>query len=135
MPSDPSTPRPEPGPEVGVDELQTDIEATRAELGETVEALSAKADISGRAKQKVADTQATIADKATHAKDAVAEKAVQAKDAVVEKTHAAQSAARDFVTDDTGSMKPAVKQSVPIAAVVAAVGVVVIGVLVWRRRR
>ena len=41
----------------------------------------------------------------------------------------------DLVTDDTGSMKPAVKQSVPIAAVVAAVGVVVIGVLVWRRRR
>jgi hypothetical protein len=135
MPNDPSTPRPEPGPEAGVDELEADIGATRAELGETVEALSAKADIPGRAKQKVADTQATIAEKATHAKDAVAEKAVQAKDSVVDKTHAAQSAARDAVTDDTGSFKPAVKQGVPIAAVVAAAGLVVIGVLVWRRRR
>ena len=122
MSTDPSTPRPEPGPDAGVDELQADIEATRAELGETVEALSAKADVPGRAKQKVADTQATITEKATHAKDAVAEK-----------THAAQSAARDVVTDDTGSLKPAVKRGVPLAAVVA--GLVVIGVLVWRRRR
>jgi hypothetical protein len=122
MSTDPSTPRPEPGPDASVDELQADIEATRAELGETVEALSAKADIPGRAKQKVADTQATVTEKATHAKDAVAEK-----------THAAQSAARDAVTDDTGSLKPAVKRGLPVAAVVA--GLVVIGVLVWRRRR
>jgi Protein of unknown function (DUF3618) len=124
MPTDPSTSRPEPGPDASVDELQADIEATRAELGETVEALSAKADIPGRAKQKVADTQATITEKATHAKDAVAEKAIHAKDA-----------ARDVVTDDTGSLKPAVKRGVPVAAVVAAAGLVVIGVLVWRRRR
>jgi uncharacterized protein (DUF1800 family) len=135
MSTDPSTPRPEPGPDAGVDELQADIEATRAELGETVEALSAKADVPGRAKQKVADTQATITEKATHAKDAVAEKATHAKDAVVDKTHAAQSATRDALTDDTGSLKPAVKRGVPVAALAAAAGLVLIGIIVWRRRR
>ncbi len=135
MSTDPSTPRPEPGPDASVDEIQADIEATRAQLGETVEALSAKADIPGRAKKKVADTQATITEKAAHAKHAAAEKAAYAKDVVVEKAHAAQSATRDAVTDDTGSFKPAVKQGVPIAAVAAAVGLVLIGVLAWRRRR
>lgn len=134
MSADPSTPRPEPGPEAGVDELQADIEATRAELGETLGALSAKADISGRAKQKVADTQATITEKATHAKGTVVDRAAQAKDVVVDKTHAAQSMARDAVTDDTGSVKPAVKRGAPLAAVAAA-ALLVIGVLVWRRRR
>jgi hypothetical protein len=134
MSTNPSTPRPEPGPEAGVDELQADIEATRAELGETLGALSAKADISGRAKKKVADTQATITEKTTHAKNTVVDKAALAKDAVVDKTHAAQSMARDAVTDDTGSVKPAVKRGVPIAAVAAA-ALLVIGVLVWRRRR
>lgn len=124
MSAEPSTPRPEPGPDAGVDELQADIEATRAELGETVQALSAKADIPGRAKQKVADTQATIAEKATHAKGTL-----------VEKTHAAQSAARDAVTDNAGSFKPVVKRGVPVAAVAVAAGLVVIGVLVWCRRR
>ena len=74
MPTDPSAPRPEPGPEAGV------------------------------------------------------------KDVVVEKTHAVQSATRDAVTDDKGSFKPAVKNGVPMAAVAAA-ALVLIGVLVWRRRR
>jgi hypothetical protein len=78
MPTDPSTPRPEPGPEASVDDLQADIDATRAELGETVQAVSAKADISGRAKQKAADTQAAVADKVTHAK------VTHAKDTVAE---------------------------------------------------
>lgn len=81
--------------------------------------MSAKADVTGRAKEKVADT-----------KDRITEKAYETKDLVVEKAHAAQSAARDAVTDDTGSVKP----GVPIAALVAAAAVLVVSVVVWRRR-
>ena len=50
---------------------------------------------------------------------------------LLRKAHAAQSAARDAVTDDTGSVKPGVP---PIAALIAAANVV-IGLVVWRRRR
>ena len=110
---------PEPGPDAGVDDIQADIEHTRKELGETIEALSAKADVKGRVKQKTADTR-----------DRITEKAHESRDVVVEKAHAAQSAARDAVTDDTGSVKPGVPL---IAALIAAA--VVIGLVVWRRRR
>lgn len=111
---------PEPGPDAGIDDIQADIEHTRKELGETIGALSAKADVTGRAKQKAADT-----------KDRITEKAYETKDLVVEKAHAAQSAARDAVTDSTGSVKP----GVPIAALIAAAAILAISVAVWRRRR
>ena len=111
---------PEPGPDAGIDDIQADIEHTRKELGETFEALSAKADVKGRAKKKAADTR-----------DSITEKASETKNVVVEKAHAAQSAARDAVTDSTGSVKP----SVPIAALIAAAAILPISVAVWRRRR
>lgn len=120
MPTDSSAPRPELPPDASVDQIQADIEQTRKELGETVDGLSAKADVTGRAKQKISDTQAGIADKATHAKEVVAEKA-----------HAVQATARDAVTDESG----AVKRSVPVGALIAAAGILVLGVLVVRRRR
>ena len=121
MTTDPSSLSPEPGPDAGIDDIQADIEHTRKELGETVGASSAKADVTGRAKQKVADTE-----------DSITEKVYETMDLVVEKAHAAQSAAaRDAVTDDTGSVKP----GVPIAALVAAAAVLVVSVVVWRRRR
>lgn len=116
--SPPPRPEPEPGPDAGIDDIQADIEKTRKELGETVEALSAKADVKARAKQKAADT-----------KERITEKAQESRHVVVEKAHAAQSTARHAVTDSTGSVKP----GVPIAALVAAA--VIIGVVLWRRRR
>ncbi len=57
-------PRPEPGPDAGVDDIQADIEQTRAELGETVEALQAKLDVKERAKEKVDETKERVAVKA-----------------------------------------------------------------------
>ena len=89
-------------------------------FGETIGALSAKADVKGRAKKKATDTR-----------DSITEKASETKNVVVEKAHAAQSAARDAVTDNTGSVKP----RVPIAALIAAVAVLVVSLVVWRRRR
>jgi hypothetical protein len=111
---------PEPGPDAGIDDIQADIERTREELGETIEALSAKADVNGRVKKKAADT-----------KDGITEKVYETKEIALEKAHVAQSAARDAVTDDTGSVKP----GVPIAALFAAAAVLVVSVVVWRRRR
>lgn len=59
-----SNPRPEPGPDAGIDDIEADIEQTRNELGETVEALQAKLDVKERAKDKVDETKARVAEKA-----------------------------------------------------------------------
>ncbi|OBA97184.1 hypothetical protein A5662_17045 [Mycobacteriaceae bacterium 1482268.1] len=57
-------PRPEPGPDAGIDDLQSDIDQTRKELGETVEALTAKMDVKQRTKDKAAETKEAVLDKA-----------------------------------------------------------------------
>ena len=56
--------RPEPGPDAGIDDLQTDIDQTRKELGETVEALTAKMDVKQRTKDKAAETKEAVLEKA-----------------------------------------------------------------------
>jgi hypothetical protein len=43
-------PSPEPGSDAGIADIQSDIERTRGELGDTVEALSGKFDVTGRAR-------------------------------------------------------------------------------------
>ncbi|MCW2652590.1 MAG: hypothetical protein QOE41_4696 [Mycobacterium sp.] len=52
--------RPEPQPDAGIDDLQSDIEQTRRELGQTVAALSAKLDVKERARQKAVETRTRI---------------------------------------------------------------------------
>jgi Protein of unknown function (DUF3618) len=42
------------------EDIQRDIEATREQMGETVEALAAKADVKTRAKEKVADVKESV---------------------------------------------------------------------------
>src|SRR6478735_4229798 len=88
---------PEPGPDAGIEDIQADIERTRQELGETIGALSAKADVKARAQ-----------DKAAHIKEAVTEQAAHTKHVIAEKANAAQSTARERLTDDSGSVKPRV---------------------------
>nr|WP_090343947.1 DUF3618 domain-containing protein [Mycolicibacterium malmesburyense]CRL75172.1 hypothetical protein CPGR_03455 [Mycolicibacterium malmesburyense] len=104
-------PRPEPGPDAGVDDIQADIEQTRHELGETVEALQAKMDVKTRAKEKVDETK-------EHARD----KAAETKERVVERA----DTLRHTATDNP-------KQTVPVVAIVAILAAV--GIIVWRRRR
>jgi hypothetical protein len=53
-------PHPEPGPEAGIDELQADIEKTRAELGETVGALSDKLDVKARAQHTIVEARESV---------------------------------------------------------------------------
>lgn len=44
--------------------IRQDIEATREELGETVEALAAKTDVTGQAKRKLEETKAAFSERA-----------------------------------------------------------------------
>lgn len=44
--------------------IRQEIEATREELGETVEALAAKTDVTGQAKRKLGETKAAVSEKA-----------------------------------------------------------------------
>jgi ElaB/YqjD/DUF883 family membrane-anchored ribosome-binding protein len=104
-------PRPEPGPNAGIDDIQADIEQTRSELGETVEALSAKMDVKARAKEKVDETKERAKDKATETKERVVEKA---------------DALRHTATDNP-------KRTIPVAAIVF-VGALAVGIVIWRRR-
>lgn len=86
------------------EEIQAEIEQTRAQLGESVDALHAKLDVKSRAQDRVAETK--------------------------RQASAAVARGKDGLTDEQGSLRPAV----PAAAGVAAV-LVVVGVVIWRRRR
>ena len=76
--TEPERLQPEPGTDAGLDEIQTDIDQTRQQLGETVEALSAKLDVKAQARQKVDDTKARVVGTAQSAR----QKAGQAGPAV-----------------------------------------------------
>lgn len=100
---------PEPGPDAGVDDIRADIEATRHELGQTVETLAAKLDVKQQAKQKVADTKEIVVDQA----DVLRAKGSELGSKVV-----------DVATDDAGSIRPVVP--VAILAVLAVMVVIAI---------
>ena len=55
------TSSPEPGPDAGTADIQSDIERTRGELGETVEALSGKFDVADRARAAAKPSLAVVA--------------------------------------------------------------------------
>jgi MYXO-CTERM domain-containing protein len=105
--TEPDPGRPEPPPGASAEDIGADIEATRTELGQTVEALSAKLDVKAQLKHEVED----------------------AKNLVAEKGSAVSARVVDVATDDTGSVRPVI----PVAAL-AAVAIIVAAVL-WRRRR
>jgi ElaB/YqjD/DUF883 family membrane-anchored ribosome-binding protein len=46
------------------EEIRREIEATRQDLGDTVEALAAKADVKARARERIAQTKESVAQKA-----------------------------------------------------------------------
>lgn len=100
------------------DEIEAELEATRHDLAETVDALTAKLDVKTRAQDKASSVKA----QAEHQLHAAGEKAGQVVDR-----------GRDAVTDDEGSVKPAVPAAA--AAVVAAAVAGLVVVLVRRRRR
>jgi hypothetical protein len=116
------------GDSPSIEELQENIEQTRAELGETVDALSAKLDVKGRTKQRL-----------SHTKDQAGAKVHDTSVQVGAKVHDAQvkasqiaAQAKDKATDEQGKPKPAVLGGAGAVAAVLVAGVVL---LVWRRAR
>ncbi|HEY2793679.1 MAG TPA: DUF3618 domain-containing protein [Micromonosporaceae bacterium] len=96
------------------DELRTEIDATRQDLGETIEALAAKTDVKARAK------------------NAVDEKIAKTKDTAGDMI----STAKDKAGDALEAVPPGARKQLPVAAF-AAIGAAVAGLVyrVWRRRR
>lgn len=70
---------------LSADELRTQIQHTRDELGETVEALAAKADVKSRAKETAAGLKDQVSIKATHAKEQVTATAAAMGDTIRDK--------------------------------------------------
>jgi hypothetical protein len=66
------------GDAVTTDELRTEIEHTRAELGDTAAALGAKADVKGRAKERVHEIKENVAAKTPPSPETVKENPVPA---------------------------------------------------------
>lgn len=100
----------QPDPRAEIDELEADIEQTRAELGETVAALTDKLDVKGRAEQKVQDVKEDVKAKVDTAKDNT----------------------KDVVAQTVQRVEHPRRSAVPW---VIAGAVVLAGVLVWARRR
>lgn len=120
-PNGPETPtgaRPRPGPDATPEELVADIEATRAELGETVEALSQKLDVKAQARQSLDDAK----ERAT----------AQARVAQARGNEMFQQA-RDAATDDQGNLTPEARS----IAIKVAAGVTAVVVLraIWKKVR
>jgi hypothetical protein len=114
--------------------LRSEIEQTRAELGETVELLAQKADVKARAKEKVDETKARAAAAAAEAKDKARAKAVHAAESGRElaqelRTDPAVPARRAVVRMRT-SVRERPKQWAAVAAALLA-----FAALVARKRR
>lgn len=107
------SPRPAPGPDASLADVEADIARTRGELAETVEALTDKLDVKSQAQHK----------------------AQEVKQAAGEQLHAAQAQgsalldqARDSATDMHGNIRP-------VVPVLAASLVAVVIFIWWRKRR
>jgi hypothetical protein len=121
-PDGPETPTgarvPPPGPDATPEELVADIEATRAELGDTVEALSQKFDVKAHARSSLDD----------------------AKQRATARVHVVQARgtemfrqAKDASTDEHGNLTPEAR-AIAIK-VVASVGALVVLRTVWKKVR
>jgi len=114
--------------------LRSEIEETRAALGETVEALAAKADVKARAQEKVADVKARAAVAATEAREQAVEQARHVADS-------GKALAQEIRTDPAGTTKRTaarVRTSVqekPKQWGIAAAALLAFAALVIRKRR
>ena len=95
------------------EQLRSEIEETREDLGETVAALASKTDVKSRAKEKVDDVKSKVTGK----KDDVAGKVTEA------------------TPDSPGQVGDAVKGNpVPVAVIGALAAGLIVGILIRRRR-
>jgi Protein of unknown function (DUF3618) len=113
-PVDPDAP--EPGAPLSADELQADIERTRAQLGNTVDALSEKLDVKAQTRHKMASLK---------------QGGVAKVDAVRARGGQAAAKAKNHATDGHGKPKTGLLAGAALAAVLLAAGALVVS----RRRR
>ena len=104
-------------PDRDPDQIRSEIEDTREQLGETVEALAGKADVKGQAKAKVEDTKDRLRTRAEDARTKLG-------DASPEGAKGAASSAADSARE----------RPLPFAAGGAFVAGLVVGLLIGRRR-
>lgn len=112
----------EPAKDASPEEIQADIEATRAELGDTVEQLSGRLDVKAQAKQKAGQYKA-------HAADAVE----TTKQQVLGVVTATGAKARELTGG--GEENPAADRTrggITLGSAGLLVSAVIIGLLVWR---
>lgn len=100
-------------------QLHEQIEATRAELGQTVHDLAAKTDVPARAQDKVQSAGHALRDK-TAATTADAQEAAtgilhQVQDKVPEPVRRSAAAAKTYVADAAGSLTQTVQDKTPPA--------------------
>jgi hypothetical protein len=110
-----------PLPSVDADQIRTDIERTRGDLGETMERLADKADVKARAQEAADHAKAQVREKITTGAQTVQRQSSELAHKAAEKaTEGAQRARR----------RPA-----PVAAIAATAAGAAAGIAVLRRRR
>ena len=103
------------------EQIREEIEATRQELGDTVEALAAKADVKARMREKIGAT-----------KESAAEKIGATKESAAEKLGKARESSPDNVSSAAAQATTTAKQNpIPLAAA----GVFIVGFLAGRLTR
>jgi len=107
------------------EQLRSEIERTRSDLGETVQELAAKADVKARAKQAVGDTTDRAREKLVGVKD----QAAQAAGTVAQKASTAKQQLAD-----SGLPAP-MRRSLPLATIAAVVAAAIVTYIVVARRR
>jgi Protein of unknown function (DUF3618) len=122
-------------------ELREAIQRTRDELGDTVEALARKVDVKARARDTAAGARQRAKDKAAAVTQAVAGKGAQLKEQLAGATAQAPSRAGgtpdEVAPDQTSGVAAQARTTARRGRVLllAAVGAVLCGWLVWRWRR
>lgn len=106
--------------DASADEIESDIERTRADLGDTVDALTQKLDVKSQAQHKVQEVKNDAAGRARTAKAGGKHALARVKTTVLEVT-----------TDGAGEVKPAV---VPAGAVFVLTILATVAAVVWRGR-
>jgi hypothetical protein len=111
-----------------IDQLQAEIEQTRAELGETVEALTAKLDVKSRTKDRLNQYK-------THATGQVKQyRSTAGGHLTTVRTRATDfgTTARSAATTEDGKPTPT---AMATAAAVLVSSLTAVGLTLWRRRR
>ena len=131
------------------EQLRQDIEKTREQLGETVEALVAKADVKAQGKEKVGQLTDRVKGSTAQAKEQLTTKTQDVKQAAATNGAPAKEQFQARATAVGGKVRDVTPEPVQRAArhaaartsprqasiVAAAVGVVILGIIVIRRRR